>query len=99
MTPIFIYDLLIGGINVSDFHIVVFFNDYYTLIVAFLAKQIQIQTCGNSTFIAAVRYGLLESVGAHNFSPFLAAVTQTMRIMTTIQAVYLPCILAVEYFR
>ena len=41
MTPIFIYDLLIGGINVSDFHIVVFFNDYYTLIVAFLTKQIQ----------------------------------------------------------
>ena len=25
----------------SDFHIVVFFNDYYTLIVAFLTKQIQ----------------------------------------------------------
>ena len=25
----------------SDFHIVVFFNDYYTLIVAFLMKQIQ----------------------------------------------------------
>ena len=41
MTPIFIYDLLIGGINVSDVHIVVFFNDYYTLIVAFLTKQIQ----------------------------------------------------------
>ena len=41
MTPIFIYDLLIRGINVSDFHIVVFFNDYYTLIVAFLTKQIQ----------------------------------------------------------
>ena len=41
MTLIFIYDLLIGGINVSDFHIVVFFNDYYTLIVAFLMKQIQ----------------------------------------------------------
>ena len=50
------------------------------------------------SFIAAVRYGLLESVGAHNFSPFLATVTQTMRIMTTIRAVYLPCILAVEYF-
>ena len=28
----------------SDFHIVVFFNDYYTLIIAFLTKQIQIQT-------------------------------------------------------
>ena len=41
MTPIFIYDLLIGGINVSDVHIIVFFNDYYTLIVAFLTKQIQ----------------------------------------------------------
>ena len=41
MTPIFIYDLLIRGINVSDFHIVVSFNDYYTLIVAFLTKQIQ----------------------------------------------------------
>ena len=41
MTPIFIYDLLIGGINVSNFHIIVFFNDYYTLIVAFLTKQIQ----------------------------------------------------------
>ena len=41
MTPIFIYDLLIRGINVADFHIVVFFNDYYTLIVAFLTKQIQ----------------------------------------------------------
>ena len=25
----------------SDFHIVVFFNDYYTLIIAFLTKQIQ----------------------------------------------------------
>ena len=25
----------------SDFHIIVFFNDYYTLIVAFLTKQIQ----------------------------------------------------------
>ena len=25
----------------SDFHIVVSFNDYYTLIVAFLTKQIQ----------------------------------------------------------
>ena len=25
----------------SNFHIVVFFNDYYTLIVAFLTKQIQ----------------------------------------------------------
>ena len=25
----------------SDFHIVVIFNDYYTLIVAFLMKQIQ----------------------------------------------------------
>ena len=25
----------------SDFHIIVFFNDYYTLIVAFLMKQIQ----------------------------------------------------------
>ena len=25
----------------SDFHMVVFFNDYYTLIVAFLTKQIQ----------------------------------------------------------
>ena len=25
----------------SDFHIVVFFYDYYTLIVAFLTKQIQ----------------------------------------------------------
>ena len=25
----------------SDFHTVVFFNDYYTLIVAFLTKQIQ----------------------------------------------------------
>ena len=25
----------------SDFHIVVFFNDYYTLIVAFWTKQIQ----------------------------------------------------------
>ena len=25
----------------SDFHIVVFFNDYNTLIVAFLTKQIQ----------------------------------------------------------
>ena len=41
MTLIFIYDLLIGGINVSDVHIVVFFNDYYTLIVAFFTKQIQ----------------------------------------------------------
>ena len=41
MTPIFIYDLLIGGINLSDVHIVVFFNDYYTVIVAFLTKQIQ----------------------------------------------------------
>ena len=40
-TPIFIYDLLIGAINVSDVHIVVFFNDYYILIVAFLMKQIQ----------------------------------------------------------
>ena len=36
-----IYDLLIGGINVFDFHIIVIFNDYYTLIVAFLTKQIQ----------------------------------------------------------
>ena len=44
MTPIFIYDLLIGGINVSDVHIVVFFNDYYTLSIPFLTKQIQIQT-------------------------------------------------------
>ena len=25
----------------SDFHIVVLFNDYYTLIIAFLTKQIQ----------------------------------------------------------
>ena len=25
----------------SDFHIIVIFNDYYTLIVAFLTKQIQ----------------------------------------------------------
>ena len=25
----------------SDFHIIVIFNDYYTLIIAFLTKQIQ----------------------------------------------------------
>ena len=42
---------------------------------------------------------MLESADAHDFSPILATVTQTMRIMTTIRAVELPCILAVEYFR
>ena len=29
-----LYELLIGGINVSDFHIVLIFNEYYTQIVA-----------------------------------------------------------------
>ena len=41
MSPIFIsysflviYDLLIGGINVFDFHIILIFTEYYTQIVA-----------------------------------------------------------------
>ena len=29
-----LYELLIGGINVSDFHIILIFNEYYTQIVA-----------------------------------------------------------------
>ena len=41
MSFLVIYNLLIRGINVSDFHIIVIFNDYYTLIVAFLTKQIE----------------------------------------------------------
>ena len=53
MTPIFIYDLLIGGINVSDFHIVVFFSVLLYTNRSFFdetdTEQIQIQTCGNST--------------------------------------------------
>ena len=53
MTLIFIYDLLIGGINVSDFHIVVFFSVLLYTNCSFFdetdTEQIQIQTCGNST--------------------------------------------------
>ena len=48
-----IYNLLIGGINVSDFHIVGIFNDYYAQIVAVIAiadaEQKEIQTSCNST--------------------------------------------------
>ena len=33
-----LYELLIGGINVSDFHIVLIFNEYYTQIVAVFDK-------------------------------------------------------------
>ena len=53
MTPIFIYHLLIGGINVSDFHIVVFFSVLLYTNHSFFderdTEQIQIQMCGNST--------------------------------------------------
>ena len=42
----------------SDFHIVVFFNDYYTLIVAFFdetdTEQIQIQTSSRLSNILAL---------------------------------------------
>ena len=45
--------LLIGGINVSDFHIVLIFNEYYTQIVAVFdetdAEQKQKQTCCKPT--------------------------------------------------
>ena len=33
-----LYELLIGGINVSDFHIVLILNEYYTQIVAVFDK-------------------------------------------------------------
>ena len=60
MCPIFIlysflviYESLIRGINVSNFHIVLIFNEYYTQIVAVFdetdAEQKQKQTCCKPT--------------------------------------------------
>ena len=82
----------------SDFHIVVIFNDYYTPIVAFFTKQIQKQTCCNSTFWE-VAFHTLPGVPYHvNFpmmhlilpTPSLSGQTDVTFPQLRLQAVKMP---------
>ena len=54
-----------------DFHIVVFFNDYYTLIVAFLTKQIQNRYRYRRLPDFLIKW-VVQSVTLTNFKIFIA---------------------------